>query len=91
VREIYVLATGPSGGDNGGRGTRLNAGAGPVAGEAATTGRWITSLDDLRLTDEDLQIGGGLGLANGDVVADSSVLLREGVDGNWASQCGSSG
>ena len=91
MREIYVLATGPSGGGNGGQGTRLNAGGGPVAAEEATTGRWITSLDDLRLTDEDLQFGGGFWLANGDVVADSSVLLGEGVDGDWASQCGGSG
>ena len=91
MREIYVLATGPSGGDNGGQGTRSNAGSGPVAAEEATTGRWMTSLDDFRLTDEDVQSGGGFGLANGDVVADSSILLGEGVDGDWASQCGGSG
>ena len=53
----------------------------------ATTGRWITSLDDLRLTGEDLQLGvAGLGLANENVVSDN-IPLVEGVGGNWASQC----
>jgi len=78
VREIHALATGPSGGHNGGRGTRLNAHGAPHAGEAAT---WITSLDIFRLTGEDLQIGvGSFGLANENVI----------FGGNRASQCGGS-
>ena len=52
-------------------------------------GRWVTSLDGLRLTSENVQSGvQGFGLTGEDVVfGTGNFLLSNRVGGNWASQC----
>jgi hypothetical protein len=63
--------------------TRLAASAGNAFG------RWVTSLDGLGFTSEDLQSGvQGFGLTGEDVVFGAGdFLLSNRVGGNWASQC----
>jgi hypothetical protein len=76
-----------SGGDEvGGRNMRL------CTAFNTADGRWLTSLDVLRPTADDSQFGvGGFGLTNENVIADTNILLGEGVGGNWTSQSGGSG